>query len=240
MSTHTTNKSMILSGTPFAWIHKIAATGAPAIKYKFDNLQSATYKLIRPSSDAAASGENLDINRADGGIIRFPKTSLIIDGKDESDITPASASSEATNKGEITLVINEAPVGMSWTQFIKDLKTEFSSLFCVTIGTGFTYDSRNTQKKADGWLYMFAKLNNDIEQQLNNGATSLTLTFASYLCTYSDVAVTPANVEAMAFAALKHKPSADTYQAASLASGDGAILKSGDIVIKTDASYTYV
>lgn len=103
----TTDKKIILTGSPFAWIHKVDA-GALTELWKFDNLQSTTYKIMKPGANSQ-QGENIDINRADGAIWRFKKTNLVLSGEDESDITPADASSDASGKGEITLVVNEAP-----------------------------------------------------------------------------------------------------------------------------------
>lgn len=180
MST-TTNQKIILNGSPFAWLHKIT-DGTITELWKFDNLQSSTYKLPKPGSDSGNS-ENVDIKRADGAIIRFPKQSLILSGVDETDITPADSSSDATGKGEITLITNEAPnESNSWTAFLKSLKTEKNSLFLVTIGTGFSHKARTdaTYKKPEGYVHLIGKINTDIEQQFGENATTLTLTIASY------------------------------------------------------------
>jgi len=177
----TTDKKIILTGSPFAWIHKIENEDLSEL-WKFNNLQSSTYKILKPGSSSQGS-ENIDINRADGAIWRFPKTNLILSGEDESDITPADASSDASNKGEITLVINEAPIeSNSWTAFIKQLKDNMDAKFLITIGTGYSHKARTdaTLRKPDGFIHMIGKVNNDLEQQLNNSPASITITFVSY------------------------------------------------------------
>jgi hypothetical protein len=180
-TTVTTDKKIILSGSPFGWIHKIDS-GALTELWKFNNLQSSTYKILKPGSSSQSS-DNIDINRADGAIWRFPKTNLILSGIDETDITPAGTSSDATSKGEITLVANEAPMELnSWTAFIKALKENLDGKFLITIGTGYSHKARTdtSLRKPDGFIHMIGKISNDIEQQLNNSPASLTMTFVSY------------------------------------------------------------
>ncbi len=177
----TTDKKIILTGSPFGWVHLIESNTITEL-WKFNNLQSSTYKLMKPGSDSAGS-DNIDINRSDGAIIRFPKTNLILSGIDETDITPADSSSDATSKGEITLVANEAPMeSNSWTAFLKELQGKLGALFMITIGTGYSHKARTdaTLRKPDGYIHMIGKINNDIEQQLNNNPASLTMTFVSY------------------------------------------------------------
>lgn len=176
-----TDKKIILTGSPFGWVHLID-NGALTELWKFNNLQSSTYKILKPGTTSSSS-DNIDINRADGAIWRFPKTNLILSGIDETDITPADASSDATSKGEITLVANEAPVeSNSWTAFIKAVKDKMDAKFMVTIGTGYSHKARTdaTLRKPDGFIHMIGKINNDLEQQLNNNPASLTMTFVSY------------------------------------------------------------
>jgi hypothetical protein len=177
----TTDKKIILNGTRFAWIHEIAA-GAITELWRFDNLQSSIFKIPKPGS-TSSSGEYIDINCADGTIWRFPKNTRYLSGIDETDITPADSSSDATSKGEITLVTNEAPIGSnSHPAWIKELKAKMSSLFLITIGTGFSYKAQTdaTLKKPDGYVHMIGKLNSDLEQSLTNSPLSTSLTFVSY------------------------------------------------------------
>lgn len=188
----TTDKKIILTGSPFAWVHLISYNSATSSwviteKWKFDNLQSSTYKILKPGT-TTTGGENIDITRADGAIWRFPKTTLILSGINEEDITPPDASSDATNKGEITLVTNEAPINVnSWTDFIINLQTHLNSKFMVTIGTGYSHIGRTSGSRyPDGFVHMIGKINNDIEQQLSNNPVSLSITFIS--CTNSGLA----------------------------------------------------
>lgn len=237
----TTDKKIILTGSPFAWIHKIDSGNLSEL-FKFDNLQSSTYKILKPGS-SSQSTENIDINRADGAIWRFPKTNLILSGEDESDITPADVSSDASNKGEITLVINEAPIeANSWTAFIKQLKDNMDAKFLITIGTGFSHKARtdSTLRKPDGFIHMIGKINNDIEQQLNNSPSSITITFVSYKNSGLDVAkLTAENL----FTAITWKlggtgKDVSGIKPPNIIAADANKLLAGDVAVITNISYS--
>lgn len=237
----TADKKIILTGSPFAWVHKIA-NGDLTELWKFDNLQSSTYKIMKPGSEAGG-GDNIDINRADGAIWRFKKVNLILSGEDETDITPADASSDATSKGEITLVINEAPIeANSWSSFIKDLKSNLDSKFLITIGTGFSHKARtdSTLRKPDGYVHMIGKINNDIEQQLNNSPTSVSITFVSYKNSGLEVADLTA---ATLFTPITWKlggtgKDVSGIKPPTISTTDASKLLEGDIVVVPNINYT--
>ncbi len=181
MSTATTNKKIILKGFPYLSMQEIVA-GAISPCYTFNNTKSVTCKLPAPSTSSSSS-DNLDIVRSDGAIIRFPKTSLVLSGIDESDITPAAASSDATGKCEIDVVLNEAAVETnSMTAMFKALKEKRDSLWLVTIATGLSHEAETnaTLRKPDGFVHMIGKISNDIEQQYADAPTTLALNFVSY------------------------------------------------------------
>ena len=236
----TTDKKIILTGSPFAWVHKIDAGDLTEL-WKFNNLQSSTYKILKP--DSSASSDNIDINRADGAIWRFPKTNLILSGIDETDITPAGTSSDATNKGEITLVVNEAPIeSNSWTAFIKQLKDNMDAKFLITIGTGYSHKARTDAalRKPDGFIHMIGKINNDLEQQLNNNPASISITFVSYKNSGLDEAdLTVENL----FTAITWKlggtgKDVDGIKPPDIISGDAQKLLEGDVVVVTNITYS--
>ncbi|MBE2189327.1 MAG: hypothetical protein IAE98_07645 [Candidatus Kapabacteria bacterium] len=237
----TTDKKIILTGSPFAWIHKIENEDLSEL-WKFNNLQSSTYKILKPGSSSQGS-ENIDINRADGAIWRFPKTNLILSGEDESDITPADTSSDASNKGEITLVINEAPIeSNSWTAFIKQLKDNMDAKFLITIGTGYSHKARTdaTLRKPDGFIHMIGKVNNDLEQQLNNSPASITITFVSYK--NSGLEATDLTAVSL-FTAITWKlggtgKDIEGIKPPDLLSTDAERLLTGDVVVVTNITYS--
>lgn len=237
----TTDKKIILTGSPFAWIHKIENEDLSEL-WKFNNLQSSTYKILKPGSSSQGS-ENIDINRADGAIWRFPKTNLILSGEDESDITPADASSDASNKGEITLVINEAPIeSNSWTAFIKQLKDNMDAKFLITIGTGYSHKARTdaTLRKPDGFIHMIGKVNNDLEQQLNNSPASITITFVSYK--NSGLEATDLTAVSL-FTAITWKlggtgKDIEGIKPPDLLSTDAERLLTGDVIVVTNITYS--
>ena len=236
----TTDKKIILTGSPFAWVHKVDA-GALIELWKFDNLQSTTYKIMKPGA-TSQSGENIDINRADGAIWRFPKTNLVLSGIDETDITPAAASSDATGKGEITLVINEAPLSAnSWTAFIKTLKDELNSLFLITIGTGYSHKARTdiTLRKPEGFVHLIGKINNDVEQQLNNSPLSISLTFVSYANSGLDEAdLTSTSLFTAITWKLGGSGDVTGIKPPDITSGGATTLLSGDILVVPATTYS--
>jgi len=237
----TTDKKIILTGSPFAWVHKIDA-GALTELWKFNNLQSSTYKILKPGSSSQSS-DNIDINRADGAIWRFPKNNLVLSGIDETDITPAGTSSDATSKGEITLVANEAPIELnSWTAFIKAMKDEQDGKFLITIGTGYSHKARTdvALRKPDGFIHMIGKINNDIEQQLNNSPASLTMTFVSY----KDSTLEETDLTAISlFTAITWKlggtgNDVEGIKPPDIISGDAQKLLEGDVAVITNIVYS--
>jgi hypothetical protein len=193
MSTTTTDKKIIIKNTSLAWLLKIKYTPATGVvgdvgyvaatyelekKYTFDNLADGKWTIKQVAADST-SGENIDFNTADGRIIRFDKDQLILAGKDETDITPAATSTDATGLAEIILTINEAPKEAAingWTAFIADLKENIDAIWCVVIGTGYSYYNHNvsSDKKPDGYAFMFGKISGDIASTI-----PLVLTFAS-------------------------------------------------------------
>ena len=67
---------------------------------------------------------------------------------------------------------------MRWTSFISLLKDLHGKEFVVTIATGHTHTSRvSATRKPDGYVHMIGKISNDIEQNLDSNAGSISLTF---------------------------------------------------------------
>lgn len=231
-------QKVILAGSPFAWVHRIES-GAIADEWLFDNLQSSNIKLLKAGSESAA-GENIDINRADGAIWRFNKTSKILDGVTEDDITPADASDTATKKGEITLLINEAPNELnSWTAFIDELKTYQDSFWFVTIGSGFSHKARTTDKKPEGYYQMIGKISNDIEQALANAPTTLSLTFASDSGSELDEdELTSGTLYSAMTWKLGNGKDVTGIKPPTITSGEETIILAGDVNIVTDITYS--
>ncbi len=238
----TTDKKIILTGSPFGWVHLIDSGNITEL-WKFNNLQSSTYKILKPGSSSQGS-DNIDINRADGAIWRFPKTNLILSGIDETDITPADASSDASNKGEITLVANEAPeASNSWTAFIKDVKEKMDAKFMVTIGTGYSHKAKTdaTLRKPDGFINMIGKINNDLEQQLNNSPASLTMTFVSYKNTgleESDLTVLGTLFTAITWKLGGTGKDVEGIKPPDIVAADAQKLLAGDVAVITNITYS--
>ena len=173
---------MVLTGVPLGYIALVDdTTGTIGTTYRFGNLASATYKILK-SESSESSTENTDITRADGAIIRFPKIAPTISGVTGL-ISSSGTSGSATSKAEMALVVNEAPEECtSWTQWVSIAKSLMGKLCLIVIPTGMTYEERSSivsAKAVDGWAYMLGRLSADLENQLGSSNTTNTLTFAS-------------------------------------------------------------
>jgi len=243
----TVAKRSIISMAPFGWIHKITPSpdggttpGTIAELYQFDNLAEGSGIKLPIADNQSAGSDNIDITRGDGAIFRFPKFNLILDGETEEDITPAGSDSNSTGKAEVTIVTNEAPLPVtivSWTAWLADLKLNKDELLLVTMPTGFSYDSRENQKKADGYIYVVAKITSDIEQKLGVNPSQITLVLSSNKLGETDIAAT--DLEAVSYTSIAWKGKGASFTPPALESGDGDVLISGDVVIKESASYEY-
>lgn len=243
----TTDKRIILMPSPFAWMHELIAgsteplvTAAVNETFRFDNLAKGGRIAMKNPAGADQGGENVDIVRADGAITRFGKFNLVLDGTDESDITPADASDDNTGLGTIEIITNEAPLPTtinSWTAFIKTLKEKVGSLWLITVATGFTYASRElATPKVDGWIRMIGKITNDLELDLSENQT-LKLTFDSYKANLTDVDNTL--LALTDFTAINWKGKGKNFTPPDLTSGEADDLLLGKVVVKTDVTYTY-
>jgi len=159
-----------------------------AKKWSFPNITSLTYKIPAPEGASSKSTEYVDIQRADGMVIRFPKKTGNINGIDGTlmadgvEITTDSKGHTLTGVGEVTVVIAQAPEEViSWTKFISDvvelMRNDPDGRLLIAFPTGESHIKRSVS--ADGYGYMMGKISSDIEQQLTNNATSLSVTFKS-------------------------------------------------------------
>jgi hypothetical protein len=184
----TMDKKVILQGTPLVWVHEITGASEDAITalWKFDNAQSveATLKL---ASSATSDTEQIDLGRADGATIKYDKNTLAISGTDETDVTPAASSTDATGLGVVKFTLNEADYdSTTWTEFVAELKSKMNNKFFITIGTGQSlYSMNNTSyKKPDGFIHMIGKINADVTLSwAGNTPTTIALEFVSYKAT---------------------------------------------------------
>jgi hypothetical protein len=236
----TTNQKMILNGCPQAWFHLITE-GTITEKWRFDNIQKAGYKILKTGSNTT-NANNLDIKRIDGATWRFPKETLILDGITENDITPADASSDATGKAEITMIIVEAPIEKnSFTAFAREFKTLKDSLFLVTIPSGQSYRAKTDQKKPEGYIHMIGKISSDSEFQFEGEKeTSLSLTLVSYK--NSGLVAADLTDESL-FTAITWKKGGTGkditgIKPPTITSGDAAEILAGDVVIVSDIVYS--
>jgi len=246
----TTDKKMILMPTPVAWAFKITgattdpvAAAAVTETYLFDNLAKGGKVIDYNPKSSESSGEFQDFVRADGGIIRFPKFNLVIDGKDESDITPADQATDATKKGRIELVTNEAPLPNtinSMSAFIAMNKEamEKDTLWLIVVGVGYSWQSGFVEgtPKVDGWVYMLGKLVNDIEIEMSDNFTQK-LFFDSYKCSIADV--DSDLLQLVDFTPITWKGKGVTFSPVDVVEADCDALLDGKVVIKPGITYSY-
>jgi hypothetical protein len=246
----TTDKKMILMPTPVAWAFKITgattepvAAAAIVETYLFDNLAKGGKVIDYNPKGSEASGEFKDFIRNDGAIVRFPKFNLVLDGKDESDITPSDQASDATKKGRIELITNEAPLPNSinsMSAFIAMNKAEIKAdtLWLIVVGVGYSWQSGfvETTPKVDGWVYMLGKMVNDIEIAQDDNFTQK-MDFDSYKCTLNDVDA--ALLEAATFTPITWKGKNKTFQPVALTTADCTALLEGEVLLKPGITYSY-
>lgn len=173
----TTDKKVIISKWPLAWVYKIdESDDSITIAYMFDNLSDVVIKMLIAGS--TSSGENIDFTRADGTIVRFPKESLVLDGTNENQVASDNGGADASGLGEITITTNEADIdSTSWTAFCAKLNLNKNAKYLLIVGTGNSYNRTGTgsTRKPDGYAFMVGKITSDIEVT----TVPLTITFAA-------------------------------------------------------------
>jgi len=249
MSTYTMPKKIILHGLPIAWMHKLTP-GSPATiaeTYIFDNLgDGGKLSLANPANEDTGT-TYVEVKRGDGAVLKTPKFTLELSIEDESDITPATASNDASGKGTITLVVNEAPKPntiKSWTAFLESLRSNFDSVWLVTIPLGMSFESRNlATPKADGYAYMLAKINSNIEHTMGENPSSISIELVSY----KGSAVAGLTEAILAGATLTYtaadwKGKGVTFSPPDVDAGGATKLFAGEVLLLEDAgsSYTFV
>ena len=230
-------KNIAISGSPFGYIIPInEKTGALSPALRFANLQSSSYKLLKQEDENSAT-ENLDISRCDNGTIRFPKQTIVLSGIDGKKVGK-DASGTGTKSGEITMQLNEADENAtSWTEGVAKIASEVAGKLClVAIGAGFTYSGLNAStKNVDGWVYMLGKTNNDLEVQLGNNASTLSLTFESHKPSVADTATIKAAISgANVFGPITYyigEATEPTVTAPAISAGNADLLLAGKIVV---------
>jgi hypothetical protein len=165
-----TSKTIIINGVPAAWATPIKdpgdGTGLILLpQLKFDNITTPVIGFpFAGDAAAAGGGDNIDIVRGDGAIIRFPKDSLTIDGRDETVIAASGGSSADTAAiGTINFSALQADIdSTNYPAFIKKLKDNRLNYWLVCVPLGENYERRHNSSATDpnavGYAFLFAKL----------------------------------------------------------------------------------
>jgi hypothetical protein len=194
---------ILIKGAPFAYLLPINDAGTGFVETTtgttdiigLNNIGDPTIK-VPASESSTSSAEYIDVTRCDGAIVRFTKSNVIIDGSTGNAFQEASGGgSDASGLGEITLIVNAAPVGgtgfldlLTFSKFYQYMKNNQNRKFLVIVATGFTYTGSGANK-VDGWAYMIGRLTNDLELTAGSGnAATLTLTFAANKATGTGMA----------------------------------------------------
>lgn len=229
---------MVLTAAPLCYIVVLDDSASTiGTIYRFGNLASATYKILK-SESSESSSENTDITRGDGAIIRFPKQAPILSGVNGT-VMSSTTTGKATSKAEMSLVINEAPEECtSWTQWMLNAKDLMGKLCLVVIPTGLTYNERSTivtSKAVDGWAFMLGRLNADVENSLSSSNTTATLTFASNMASDPEAIKTALSLEAFTLGNLTYFLGGSgndvVLTAPKLTSAQATVVANGDILI---------
>lgn len=229
----TLDKKVILSCAPFVWLHEVSSAGAITELWRFDNLQTVDLSMINPSAGASTT-EYVEIPRGDGAKIKYPKFALELDGTTEDDITPTAQSSDATGQGTIKLVINEAPnEETQMTGFLKNLrdKIKASTLFLVTVATGFTWKGRSNSSPAqvDGWARMLCKVSSNIDLGTSESPSSITLELVSYKNPTGASTLVEADLTGMAYTGIVWKGKAATFTPPAITAPETVTILAGEV-----------
>lgn len=193
------DKNTVLTGLPLVWIGIIDPAGDDpdniAWLWGFRTAKKVGYKNNLPSTSGGS--DKSEIVYADGTKVQFNKIEKLIDLVTETETTDPTKDVEATGLGEISFEAGSAPLkyvtdafvaGLGWTEWLSILQGYLGKKFLIIVPTGVSYDSRYGRagtKVADGYAYMIGKLSTGIEQEIAANATSLNMTFVSYLDTTS-------------------------------------------------------
>lgn len=244
-----TNTKTLIKGAPFAYLIPIKSDDSGFVETAqgtkdiigLNYIGDPTIKTIVPESTSSSSTEYLDITRADGALIRFAKSSAIIDGTTGNAFTEGATGGDSTGYGEITITTTVAPSSDTgcysidtFSTFIKYMQTHQTKKFLVAVATGFNYaGSVAATPTVDGWAYMVGKLSSDLEIT-PSGSTiaSLSMTFVSNKTnTTMETAI-----EALTFPSLTYyKNGTDTASFAAPTVTDAADLKAGKVLITPTA-----
>lgn len=162
------NRTIPINGVPVAWATPIDDDGVAltlGTQMRFDNISTPVFGFpFAGDAAAAADGENIDITRGDGAIIRFPRTSLTIDGRDETVITSTGGGSVDTAAlGTIQFTALQADVdSTNYTAFINKLKAARNKFWLVCVPIAESYERRHPSSAVDpnafGYGFLFGKL----------------------------------------------------------------------------------
>jgi hypothetical protein len=169
---------IIINGAPAAWLcpvlEAVPGTVTLGAMMKMDNINQV---VIGFQSQAAAAGtateEFIQVTRADGAIIEFPKTKLTIDGIDETVKVSTAAGGTGDNiaSGTIQFTANEADMdSANYPEFLKKIKDNINGYWLVCVPIGYNHKRRHSSApgtdNAIGFAYLCGKI---------NGALSLTV-----------------------------------------------------------------
>lgn len=146
----------LYNNAPAAWLYAIDDSYAATdlidtnMKYMFDSAGDQDFQILRPEAVANAE-EFVQITRADGAIIEFPKTTIKMDGVSGAQ---KSGSASSAGKGNIVLTLNGLPITgytgtapndlptyvTNYKTYIDNIMSNLGKEFLCIIPLGYTYD----------------------------------------------------------------------------------------------------
>lgn len=201
----TIDKKIIISGASAAWLLAVEDTATPLDKFDidpevhstdekanrmfFDNVADCKFKIPASSVATSADGQYIEITRIDGAVIRFPKDSLIIEGKDETVVADStSGTAGSADKYELSFTINEADMdSATYPAFLAKFDGLRGRKFLICIPLGYNYTRRRAGedpatkgKNAVGFAVMLGICTSGLEHAVAaNTGSKHTLTFQS-------------------------------------------------------------
>lgn len=237
----------IFEGTPLGWMLLVDTTTAAALcpaastHLYFDAISDGSVKdLITATSQQ--SSENTDLTLPNNVIIRYPKSTVIVDGTDDSKLlTDPTKDPYASKRGEVTFTIALADCdSTTWTAMLNTIRTNAQALWLVCLPIGTTYTNAGTGT-IDGYYYMLGKITTDLESKLSSTPASVTITLVSYEF-YSTSSTATSTVKAAfvsnaqgagIWPALTMKGTGATVTPPTLTAPEAALVADGELVLRT-------
>ena len=238
---------MILNGAPALWAAPLSeGVGGLTLgtMQKYDNITTPVFTFAGSAAAAGGAAEEfIQVTRADGAIIEFPKGKLTLDGIDETvkDSSGATAAGDSKATGTLQITVNEAEMGSaSFSAWLNTMLGNINSFWLVCIPLGYNWKQRHpssaTAHNAVGYLFLIGKLSGNVAFTVapQTGAP-IPLTWQGQKLTVQDLAAASAAIAAAVFDPIPVKgitPAVTLAPTAGLTATEAEDLLKGTVIIK--------